>query len=73
MRIRFLPLLWIQISRFNSVFVAQSVKQRICDGCEYWLLCSSLQCGSVLQGEDCAVVQNLLFDNAAVNFGCAKK
>lgn len=35
--------------------------------------CCSLQCGSMLQDENFAAMQNLLFDNAAVNFCHTKK
>lgn len=42
-------------------------------GMSMCLLHSSFQCGSRLQDENLAVMQSLLFDNAAVNFCHIKK
>lgn len=39
-----------------------------CDQCECLLLLTCLQCGNALQDEKLAIMQNLPFDNAAVNF-----
>lgn len=39
----------------------------VCDQCEYLLLLTCLQCGNMLQDEKLAVMQNLPFDNTAVD------
>lgn len=56
-----------------SVSEVEEFVTSVCDQCEYLLLLTSLQCGNTLQDEKLAVMQNLPFENTAVDFWHTRK